>query len=397
MIPMNIILILLGVASAVLILYSLYFGVFVVIGLPRKFVEFPETEKKKHFAVLIPARNEEAVIGDLLDSIRAMDYPKDRYDTYVIINHCTDKTEEVARAHGGTILDCREDTKTKGDVLKYAFKTLQGNTEIDAYVIFDADNVADPAFLTEMNKALETAPAAQCFRTGKNAAASWIADCYEVYYAMQDAFFNHPKTCIGRSGSISGTGWTVKKEVIDQGGFDSVTITEDFEFTLQCALQDIPITFCSKAITRDEFSRDFKTSVRQRMRWTFGFLQNLRAYERQLTKKALKGSGVCLDAAVLNLLLPSITLMILAMILGYPSASRWMSLPIYIIVQFVATWLGLGASALIAIVKTHRCAGRHWKGILTYGFFIISWVPIMITCYFKRSLHWKPIQHGTKK
>ena len=394
---MNILLTILGIISVVLVLYSLYFGIFVVIGLPKKFVEFPEAEEKKHFAVLIPARNEEAVIGDLLDSLHAMDYPRDRFDTYVIVNHCTDQTEAVARAHGAKILDCREDTKTKGDVMKYAFKTLADHTEIDAYAVFDADNLVDPAFLTEMNKALGTAPVAQCFRTGKNAAASWVADCYEIYYAMQEAFFNHPKTCIGRSGSISGTGWAVKKALIDQGDFDAVTITEDFEFTLQCALQDIPITFCSRAITRDEFGEDLKTSMRQRFRWTFGFIQCLREYEGPLIKKAVKGSGVCLDAAVLNLLLPMITLSILAVFLGYASAARWMSLPVYVIVQIAVFWLSLSLSALIAILKTHRGVVRHWKGILTYPLFIITWVPIMIGSYFKKSLRWKPIRHGAKK
>ena len=394
---MNVIIAILGVISAVLLLYGLYFGVFAVIGLPLKAVEFPETEERKHFAVLIPARNEEAVIGDLVDSLKAMDYPKDRYEIYVIVNHCTDKTEEAARAHGARILDCREDTKSKGEVLDYAFRTLKDHQEIDAYVVFDADNVVDPAFLTEMNKAIMTAPAAQSFRIGKNAEASWVADCYEVYYASQDTFYNHPKTRIGRSASINGTGWAIRKEVIEQGSFVAKTITEDFEFTIQCALQDIPIAYCSKAITKDEYCEDLKTSMRQRFRWTFGFVQNLRIYEGKLFKKAFKGSAVCLDTAMVNLLLPSITLTIVAVLLGYAGACGFMSLPVYILVQIAALWFGLSFSAFIAIAKTHRGVRRHWKGILANPLFIITWVPIMISCFFRRSLHWKPIEHGKSK
>ena len=57
------------------------------------------------FAVLISARNEEAVLGHLLDSIRAQDYPSDLITTFVVADNCTDATAQVARAHGAVVYE----------------------------------------------------------------------------------------------------------------------------------------------------------------------------------------------------------------------------------------------------------------------------------------------------
>lgn len=50
-------------------------------------------------AVLIAARNEAAVIGSLIDSLKRQNYPADRIDIYVVADNCTDHTAEVAEAH----------------------------------------------------------------------------------------------------------------------------------------------------------------------------------------------------------------------------------------------------------------------------------------------------------
>ena len=79
--------------------YSYQF-VYLAIGLfakPKK-TESPATRHR--IAILIAARNEEAVIGQLLDSVRAQNYPAELLDAYVVADNCTDATAVIARAHG---------------------------------------------------------------------------------------------------------------------------------------------------------------------------------------------------------------------------------------------------------------------------------------------------------
>lgn len=119
---------------------------------------------RTRFAILIAARNEELVIGPLINSLLAQDYPSDLYDIWVVPNNCTDNTALAARNFGARVLECTVPVKSKGEVLRFAYNRLRGR-RYDAWLVFDADNVVDPRFLAEMNNArMAGARAAQGYR-----------------------------------------------------------------------------------------------------------------------------------------------------------------------------------------------------------------------------------------
>ena len=62
-----------------------------------------DNTKSNRFAVLIAARNEEAVIAQLIESIRAQDYPAELVDVFVAADNCTDRTAAVAAAAGAEV------------------------------------------------------------------------------------------------------------------------------------------------------------------------------------------------------------------------------------------------------------------------------------------------------
>ncbi len=57
------------------------------------------------FAVLVAARNEEAVIGQLIESIQMQDYPSELVDVYVVADNCDDSTASVAREKGAFVYE----------------------------------------------------------------------------------------------------------------------------------------------------------------------------------------------------------------------------------------------------------------------------------------------------
>ena len=60
--------------------------------------------KKNHrYAVVVSARNESAVIGDLIHSIKVQNYPTELIDVFVIADNCTDNTADVAREAGAIV------------------------------------------------------------------------------------------------------------------------------------------------------------------------------------------------------------------------------------------------------------------------------------------------------
>lgn len=389
--------------SGVLLLYTLYFVLFALAGLPRKDMAYPSAGRALHFAVLVPARNEESYIGALLESIRNADYPAEKLDVIVIPDRCTDNTEGVARRFGAEILPCPPEIRaedggtmsveTKGGVLTFAFSALRARPGIDAFIVLDADNCVHPSFFREMNNALVSgARIAQCRRTGKNTADSWVAGCYEVYYSMQNVFFNHARASLGFPAAVNGTGWAVTKDVLSRTGFAPETITEDFEFTILSALSGETIAYCPAAVTCDTFTTGLAASMTQRVRWTCGILTCIKKYEGRLLAAALRGSRACLDAALVNIMAPVIAATFVTTVTDYLFFHASVPFFLYMAVSAAVSWTVSSLSALIAVWKNEGGVRRSMKGILLFPVFIATWFPVLILCLFKKDCSWDPVR-----
>ena len=246
-----------NVVMILCLLFSMYFvitGLFTFKKRKKKMV----SDKKHKFAILIPCRNEEQVIRSLIESIKKLDYPEYLFDYYAIPNNCTDNTKEEAKKAGAKIIEIDKPVKSKGEVLKYTFDYLR-TSNYDAYVIFDADNVVHKSFLKAMNDTLnEGYLVAQGFRDAKNPSDNYLTGSYTMFYYLQNIFYNNSRMVLKRSAAINGTGFCIKKCVIDEYGFPVKTLTEDSEFTGICALNNIKIAFARDAITYDEHPTSFK-------------------------------------------------------------------------------------------------------------------------------------------
>ena len=122
-----------------------------------KFKEKPLLTKKNHkFMAIIPAHNEEAVITNLVESLKNQDYDKDLYDIYVIADNCTDNTAKYAKEAGAIVYKRFDETKkTKGYALNWFLKQkIEENADYDAFLVFDADNIVDKNFIKVMNRKL---------------------------------------------------------------------------------------------------------------------------------------------------------------------------------------------------------------------------------------------------
>ena len=67
----------------------LYQVVFFFVGLLRGEVKIPQAKKQHSYAFFIAAHNEEAVIANLVKSIREQDYPSELIDIFVVADACT--------------------------------------------------------------------------------------------------------------------------------------------------------------------------------------------------------------------------------------------------------------------------------------------------------------------
>lgn len=386
----------LKVVDILMIIYGIYYiaiGIFVFF----KDRTIKKTYAKNKFAIVIPARNEEKVIGNLLDSLYKQKYPKELYSIFVCPNNCTDNTKQIALQNNSHIIECNKNIQSKGEVLKYCFKYLKENFDCyDAFLIFDADNVVHPQFIQKMNDALNSGyQLAQGYRDSKNPNDTWISNCYTLYYMIQNHFFNKARMNIGQSSFINGTGFMIAKERIHKKGYNPMSMTEDIELSVKCAINNEEIAFVREAITYDEQITTLKESFKQRMRWSIGTNQCLLSYTPNLIQGGIRGKLSCIDALIF-LMAPTLQIVssvaftlhvILAIIYGI-SHNTFSSL--------LCCYITSVALSIFVLKANDKKIKDNLKGILTLPIFILTWIPINIVALWKRNYRWERIEHNKK-
>ena len=394
------------VVYSIVIYFSLIYTIYYVILAAFAFLKTKnETKNGKinYFAILIAARNEEKVIKELIDSLKNQNYDKSKYEIDVIINNCTDSTREIAINNKVNVIDCTSKVTCKADALRIAFKELKSKKKIDAYIIFDADNVVHPDFLLNMNKSIKNGfRIAQGHRETKNLGKSWISSSYAIYFYLQNYMISRSRKHLGLSTAINGTGFMVKKDLIDEIGFNTKTLTEDIEFSAICALNRVKIDYVEDAITYDEQPESFMTSWHQRMRWTKGSLSCLRIYGIKLIKNFFKTRTITnLDmlfvffspiVQVITFLVILIDILIKIFNMGFiPFINSYiLSSYISLIISYLITLI---LSSFVVLHNKHSLK-EALTGIILFVLFIASWIPINIICLFKRKIEWKHIEHN---
>lgn len=388
------------IISSLSLLYMLYFVITAMGLFVKKKDSNSNSDKKNKFAILIAARNEEAVIKNLIISLNKQNYPLDKYEIIVIINNCVDNTKMIVQDLGVNVIECKEEVRSKGDVLKYTFYILKDRSDIDAYVIFDADNVVHRNFLLEMNKAINCGYSfAQGFRDTKNIYDNWLSSSYALLYYIQSLFINKSRYNLGRSAFLNGTGFMVKKSVIDKYGFNPVTLTEDIELTAFCALNGEKIAFVEKAITYDEQVTSFKVSLNQRKRWSFGTIQCLKTYCLPLLKTGIRNGSIdCFDVILfyLSVIFQVVTFF---MSVGYfiyfaISFDNMIEFLIVVFSCFLILYIVGVIFRLILFRKNKKSIKDSLGGIFLFDLFLFSWGIVSFISLFKKDVSWDQIKHN---
>lgn len=341
-------------------------------------------------------------MGSLINTLLMQDYPPELYDIWVVPNQCTDHTALAARRFGAHVLECTVPVKSKGEVLRFAWERL-AHRGYDAVCVFDADNLADPQFLREMNNAYRAgARVAQGFRDSKNPYDSVVSGCYSIYYWMMDRLHNGGRAGLGLPAMINGTGFMVAASVLERmGGWRTETISEDLELSVQCALEEVQVFWVPKAVTYDEQPLTFRESVKQRRRWTSGTLQVAGSYLPAVGRALVaRPSGAAWDVGA-TLLIPAyqmaalVNLAVSALAAGQMGPDGFSPLLCAAGAAGSLAIAALGATLLAALVLTveGKWDRRLGAALACYWLFLLSWIPITIHCMFQKTTVWEEIRH----
>lgn len=368
-----------------------------------KFKDKPLQINKKHkFMAILPAHNEENVIANLIESLNNQDYDKELLDIYVIADNCEDNTAQIAREHGAIVYErTDEQNKTKGAALDWFLKQkIKENADYDAFFVFDSDNIVDKNFTKNMNKKLcQGEEVVQGYRDIKNPGDSWVTAGYAFFYWTMHRFYHLARYNVGLSPLLNGTGFMVKFDLIKDTGWDTVTLTEDIEFSLKRMIKGKRLGWATDAIVYDEQPLSFKASWSQRSRWTVGHIQCMQTYTKDLIlaikehKKIMNVDALLYIIGSIPIFVVSLLLIISNCIIYLADAMTTTDLVISIIRYIIPTFLLPIVTAIFTMYLEKKPIKPMAKWLIYYPLFMGSWLVINFKCLFKRNTTWEKIEH----
>ena len=228
---------------------------------------------KARLAIVIPAHNEENVIGPTLQSCQSLEYPADRYDIFVVADNCTDATAQVATGYGVIVLE-RDDElrKGKGYALAHAFDHLLPHG-YEAVIVVDADCLIDSNALQVIDHKLSQGQKIlQINNTVDNPDQSIMSYALAVGNFIENNFFYAPKSLLGLAVFLRGTGMVIHREILLAHPWAAHSIVEDVEYSLVLLKAGHRICFLPEVKVASPFPVDQEQLHVQRTRWASGNL-----------------------------------------------------------------------------------------------------------------------------
>ena len=407
------------IALTVLYFYQFIYIVIALIGDKKKKLDTYEAKKLHKFACIIAARNEQAVIGNLINSIKQQNYPAELIDVIVVADNCTDDTAQIAREHGAICYERFNNMLVgKGYALDYCFNKIVEQfgdyTAYDGYFIFDADNVIDKNYVKEMNKVFDRGyNVITSYRNSKNYDTNWITSGYSLWFIREAKYLNNPRMMLKTSCAVSGTGFLVNSSIIKKNnGWKFNLLTEDIQFSVVNILEGEKIGYCESAMFYDEQPTTFKQSWNQRMRWSKGFYQVMFRYGRELIAMMFKKREMFVSCYDMFMTLAPATLLSIGCILLNLIFLAYGATDVHMLRRILPGTLGSIAFAgvnfyllmfsigFITLVtewnKILAPANKKIKSLFTFPLFMITYVPISLVALVKK-VEWKPIAHSISK
>ena len=404
------------IALTVLYFYQFIYIVIALIGDKKKKLDTYEAKKLHKFAFIIAARNEQAVIGNLINSIKQQNYPAELIDVIVVADNCTDDTAQIAREHGAICYERFNNMLVgKGYALDYCFNKIVEQfgdyTAYDGYFIFDADNVIDKNYVKEMNKVFDRGyNVITSYRNSKNYDTNWITSGYSLWFIREAKYLNNPRMMLKTSCAVSGTGFLVNSSIIKKNnGWKFNLLTEDIQFSVVNILEGEKIGYCESAMFYDEQPTTFKQSWNQRMRWSKGFYQVMFRYGRELIAMMFKKREMFVSCYDMFMTLAPATLLSIGCILLNLIFLAYGATDVHMLRRILPGTLGSIAFAgvnfyllmfsigFITLVtewnKILAPANKKIKSLFTFPLFMITYVLVALV----KKVEWKPIAHSISK
>ncbi|MDX2098547.1 MAG: glycosyltransferase family 2 protein [Leptolyngbyaceae cyanobacterium bins.59] len=250
-----------------------------------------------YVSLMVAAKNEEAVIGELVKSLCNLDYPACRYDLWVIDDNSTDRTPIVLDklAEEYQQLKVIHRSANAGGGKSGALNQVWPVSNGEIFAVFDADAQVNrdmlrrvlPLFQRERVGAVQLRKAIVQSELGHPLSRNfWIQG--QMAEMALDSYLQQQRIAIGGVGELRGNGQFVRRTALeDCGGWNEETITDDLDLTFRLHLKRWEIDFMLAPPVREEGVTRAVALWHQRNRWAEGGYQRYLDYWRLLARNRM--------------------------------------------------------------------------------------------------------------
>jgi len=272
-------------------LYMSIFFITIYLRNRRELLYYPKG-KPRPVSIVIPCYNEEATIGKAIESMLALDYPKEMLEIIVVDDKSADNSAKVAKKYASRYHNVRV-IVNKRNSGKAAEPTNIGvkAAKYDYVVVADADSTPDKDALLKMigflqdDKSVGAVTCSVMVREPKSfmqrlqaieyTVIAWerkLLDCIDAVYVTPGPFALYRK-----------------KVLLEIGLFDTTNMTQDIEIVWKMLSKGYKARMCLDAKVHSEAPTNFWAWVRQRIRWNVGGMQCISKYKKYILQKGMLG------------------------------------------------------------------------------------------------------------
>ena len=319
--------------------------------------------------VLIPARNEELVIGAALESI----VPQKRASDIVLVvaDRCSDRTAELSRAAGAEVLE-----RTEGDPPGRAAAVRDGlaaagTAEWDAVVFVDADCTIEAGFLDSCRRVVAAGGRVAQARTEAARGTSLISQASTAASALRGIAVPRGRDRLHSWVRLNGAGMILRRDVAEEHQFGATGASEDGQYSLDLCLAGISGRHVDSARLHFASASSIDVAAGQRLRWEVGRIHAARKYLGPLLRARTMPS---FEAAV-HLASPplSIAVLLLAVSAVLAALAGWT--PVVVIAVALLAFLGL--DVVISLVEA-KAGPRVWLALVLSPAYVVwkAWIQL---------------------
>jgi cellulose synthase/poly-beta-1,6-N-acetylglucosamine synthase-like glycosyltransferase len=354
-----------GLAILALLPVLVLFAQVLLASLPARQLP-PGSGVRPRVAVLVPAHNEASVIGATLAAIRGQLLEDDRL--LVVADNCSDETAAVARMAGAQVTERQhEQLRGKGYALNHGVGHL-AQTPPEVVIIIDADCQVSPGSIEHLaQRCVETARPVQALDLMRAPAGAGLkVQVAEFAWRVKNLVRPRGWARAGLPCQLMGTGMAFRWQDLAAANLATGHLVEDLKLGLDFCRSGKPPLFCPLAEVTSQFPLSQQGLASQRTRWEHGHLGVLLSEGPKLVVTSVALGNWPLLAMALDLLVPPLALLALALM-----------------VNFVVAWLAylLLGILLPAWVATAALAMLCTAVLLAWGQFSREVIPFPVLIY----------------